>query len=720
MSSIGEYVYSFIFKVDPSGARKVQAESDRAEKSVDELGKSFDTAEKEATDLNRAADKTAPAVRHVGDASKEAAAKVKDTGQSAETTGEKLTKLLRTYVAFSTVRRTFMAIVNTATQLDALANAAAAVGSTAAGMARLAYATDLAGVNAAEMDSALRGIRETAGQAAAGIGAGAKAWALIGIRTRDENGNLKDTAQLVDELGERFAQMDEGRAQALGKMLRMTPAVITAMRSGMAGYAREFDTAVKKTGVDLNKAVKAAQSLHSAQSRLLRVSQIVWQGISARFFKPFEQSFDTIRNAMTENAGGLVRFVSTVLMPLAWAVQVVSGAFEAASNIITETAHAFDQLDPRLQTIIKWGVGLIALLKVISILSASAFAPFYLAAGIIGGLLLLIDDFIGAMNGKRSAIDWRPFLKLLKGMKEWGASVVDWFKSLPDKAAEACKKIADKFQSMWQGVIGFFKKLWNDFVEMATGWMPEKLKEQLGIKSQAKEGDAAPAEPTAEPVAALLDTDPARQQIIANAGGTVADTTAQQVAQINEGLATPARKSLDAALKAADAVSNSTPAAITPPAALPADKPAFTAAAPTHERAAANVQPPQPVEVKLTISPAQFVTAAAQTMTATQPRAQVAARAVEAVKAIDAGGRALNSAPALGAPVTNNIDRSRHVDAALTVNNSTTVNISTTESEPAAFGEQVGRAVDESNAAMVRNLQTPLGVVINADSASAE
>ena len=114
--------------------------------------------------------------------------------------------------------------------MDALANSAAAVGASAAGMARLAYATDLAGVNASEMDSALKGVRQSAAQAAAGIGAGVKAWKMIGISTRDENGNLKDTTKLIDELGAKFATMDEGRAQALGKMLKMTPAVIGALR----------------------------------------------------------------------------------------------------------------------------------------------------------------------------------------------------------------------------------------------------------------------------------------------------------------------------------------------------------------------------------------------------------------------------------------------------------------------------------------------------------
>ena len=115
----------------------------------------------------------------------------------------------------------------------------------------------------------------------------------------DENGNLKDTTRLIDELGEKFRQMDEGRAQALGKLVKMTPQVITALRTGMMDYGREFDQMLGSMTPAFDEAVKAAQRLHSAQSRLVRVMGLLWQGIATRFFGPFEKAFDTIRTAIT-------------------------------------------------------------------------------------------------------------------------------------------------------------------------------------------------------------------------------------------------------------------------------------------------------------------------------------------------------------------------------------------------------------------------------------
>ena len=231
--TIGEYLYRIAWSLDKSGAANLKKEGDAAQKSVDGLGKSLDQTEQEAKDLSAAADKSAKEIRDVGDASREATTESSKLNDTANAVTNSLKRMVAGLASIAAVKRAFSAIISTATEMDALANSAAAVGASAAGMARLAYATDLAGVNASEMDSALKGVRQSAAQAAAGIGAGVKAWRMIGISTRDENGNLKDTTRLIDELGAKFAQMDEGRAQALGKLLHMTPAVIGALRSGM-------------------------------------------------------------------------------------------------------------------------------------------------------------------------------------------------------------------------------------------------------------------------------------------------------------------------------------------------------------------------------------------------------------------------------------------------------------------------------------------------------
>ena len=81
-----------------------------------------------------------------------------------------------------------------------------------------------------------------------------------------------------------------------------------------------------------------------------------------------------------------------------------------------------------------------------------------------------------------------------------------------------------------------------------------------------------------------------------------------------------------------------------------------------------------------------------------------------------AGGRVLGAAQPLGTTaVTNNNDNSRRYDIPVTVNNTTTVNVQTMDGSAGAVANQVGAAVDSSNAKLVRDMQSPLAAIADDD-----
>lgn len=635
--TIGEYLYRIAWSLDRSGAANLRKEGDAAQKSVDGLGKSLDKTEREAQDLTRAADKTAPAVREVGRASDDTRRETERLDSTAQQVTSSLKRMVAGLASIAAVKRAFSAIISTATEMDALANSAAAVGASAAGMARLAYATDLAGVNASEMDSALKGVRQSAAQAAAGIGAGVAAWRMIGISTRDENGNLKDTTKLIDELGTKFAQMDEGRAQALGKLLKMTPAVIGALRNGMMEYGREFDQALGSMTPTFDEAVKAAQRLHSAQSRLVRIMSLLWQGIAARFFEPFAKAFDSLRQTIIINQGALIRFGAAVLKPLALLFSGFAAAVGVVSNALTVLTGVFDALGPVSQTVLQtllWGMAAyaLALHKVtLAQITAAATNPFVLIGAAITAVMLLLDDFATAMRGGKTYFNWDPAIKVFKSLGEWGTTIEEWITSLPDKISKALTGIWETLRGWWTTAIDWMSAKWDAFIETVTGWMPDALKKQLGI---SVEGSTNAPHPQFVPVSA-----------------------------------SPA---------VARALSGPAPIAI--PAATPGRL--MTALADAQARAGGSTMITEGGSVSTVINN------------------------------MVAGGRVLGAAQPLGmTAVTNNNDNSRRYDIPVTVNNSTTVNVQTMDSNAGSIADQVGSALDASNAKLVRDMQSPLSAI---------
>lgn len=648
--TIGEYLYRIAWSLDRTGAANLKREGDAAQKSVDGLGKSLDKTEQEAKDLTKAADKTAPAVRDVGRASEAARTETDKLNTTANAVTSSLKRMVAGLASIAAVKRAFSAIISTATEMDALANSAAAVGASAAGMARLAYATDLAGVSASEMDSALKGVRQSAAQAAAGIGAGVEAWKMIGISTRDENGNLKDTTRLIDELGTKFAQMDEGRAQALGKLLKMTPAVIGALRSGMMDYAREFDGALGAMTPTFDEAVKAAQRLHSAQSRLQHIMALLWQGIAARFFEPFEKAFDSLRRTIVINQAALVRFGAAVLQPLALLLSGFAEAVGVVSNALTVLTGIFDALGPVSQTVLQtllWGMAAyaLALHKVtLAQIAAAATNPFVLIGAAIVAVLLLLDDFATAMRGGKTYFDWTPAIKIFKGLSKWGAKIEKWIKALPDKITGALADIWATLKSWWTTAIDWMSKKWDSFIQTVTGWMPDALKKQLGIKVEgaspaAPEFKAASASPA---VAQILDSDPQRQALVRQLGGVV-----------------PAAQ----------------------PAVMPTPGRLMTALADAQARAGGSTMINEGGSVSTVINN------------------------------MSAGGRVLGSAQPLGSTTINSTDdHSRKYDIPITFNNSPTVNITNMGGSESNAGQITG-ALDASNAKLVRDMQSPLAAI---------
>ena len=136
------------------------------------------------------------------------------------------------------------------------------------------------------------------------------------------------------------------------------------------------------------------------------------------------------------------------------------------------------------------------------------------------------------------------------------------------------------------------------------------------------------------------------------------------------------------------------------------------------------VQGSQLVQAPGLPTPAQFAQALAgmikPTGAAAQP-AQAAGGAVDlsrigaALTSVGAAKETLKAAP-LGTTTINNTDsHDKHIDAPVTVNNSTTVNVQTMDGGAGAIADQVGAAVDQSNAKLVRDMQSPLAAIASDD-----
>ncbi|MEJ2896223.1 phage tail tape measure protein [Bordetella avium] len=90
----------------------------------------------------------------------------------------------------------------------------------------------------------------------------------IGVQTRDANGQLKDTGEVLTDLGERLKAMPYYRAKAYADVLGIDENTLMALQRGLGEFSAEYQAMLKDAGLDAEEASKDSKEFMN-QLRLL-------------------------------------------------------------------------------------------------------------------------------------------------------------------------------------------------------------------------------------------------------------------------------------------------------------------------------------------------------------------------------------------------------------------------------------------------------------------
>ncbi|MGL4529076.1 MAG: lytic transglycosylase domain-containing protein, partial [Citrobacter freundii] len=90
----------------------------------------------------------------------------------------------------------------------------------------------------------------------------------LGIQTRDANGNLRDTAELVTLVGDKLAKMPYYRANQYAQILGIDENTLLAMRRGVSGFTADYQGMLKATGFDSQKAAEQSNKFMTQMTGL--------------------------------------------------------------------------------------------------------------------------------------------------------------------------------------------------------------------------------------------------------------------------------------------------------------------------------------------------------------------------------------------------------------------------------------------------------------------
>ncbi len=137
-----------------------------------------------------------------GEAMKSAAAGTSQLGFAFSGLRSQVTQLLTAYLGFEAVKGYFTSAIDTATQLNKMSQTTGIAVST---LSALRLTADSTSVSMDDLSTGLDHLAKNAAAAAAGNKQQAATFAAFGISVKDANGNLKPTAQLLDQIAGKFS-----------------------------------------------------------------------------------------------------------------------------------------------------------------------------------------------------------------------------------------------------------------------------------------------------------------------------------------------------------------------------------------------------------------------------------------------------------------------------------------------------------------------------------
>lgn len=145
------------------------------------------------------------------------------------------------------------------------------VGVTVESLSALEYAAKLSDVSSEQLSSGLARLARSASDAAAGSKESAEAFAAIGVAVKDAAGNLRGTEDLLGDLAEKFAGMEDSAgktALAMRFFGRSGAELIPFLNLGRSGMA-ELRSEAERLGIVMSgETAKAAEEFNDNMTRL--------------------------------------------------------------------------------------------------------------------------------------------------------------------------------------------------------------------------------------------------------------------------------------------------------------------------------------------------------------------------------------------------------------------------------------------------------------------
>jgi hypothetical protein len=462
----------------------------------------------------------------------------------------------------------YAAIYRVAQSKSEMLALADSVGVPVARIQELGYVAEANGASVDALTSSLEGLTSSLGQAAIGQGGGREAFHRLSIAVHDANGRLRNSADVLLEVGDRLRGMDPAKASMFMDQLGIDRSLLRMVTSDVDGLRAAYQQMYQAVGVDADQAAEDSRKFVGEVGALKAMLQLVADAVASIFMGQMGADVRAFRVMVQDNVGKIVPVLKTVIDVILRLGKAFGALTARLLGWVGTIIDWFGRLDASTQTLILGVLGFAAAWRYLNL----SFLLTPLGAIIAGfvALLALIDDFTVWRSGGDSLVDWGPWAEdidtvvqalgvllsalgqvwdvvkgpLVQALREFWQLAIAVFGGLVGAVAKLVVALVQLFQGDVSGalgslldglgalgqaadaLVGYIFKVFSglgDAIGGSLGWLVEGVGKLFGFRAEAE-----PASQGA-PVLAPSPT----QAAAATAAGGGATVNAQTTIQVS-------------------------------------------------------------------------------------------------------------------------------------------------------------------------------------------
>lgn len=324
----------------------------------------------------------------------------------------------------------------------------------------------------------------------------------LGVATQDANGKLRDTTEILMDLGQKFKDMPYYRAKVYASALGIDEETLRGLINGMGEFSAIYQEMYKKAGVDSQAAAKQSRTFMNELRTLGTAFDLLWQKISMGLLKvltPFVKQFrERVMDNFKRIAGNIERALDVVLR--------IAGFLGALAMRMVQGFVALDEATGGWSTalaaaLVAWRA--LNLGFMLTPIGAIITAIVALGAAIVA----LVDDYQTWKEGGLSLIDWSAYEPYIQKIKSAVVTVFEWYrgylKFVIGGILDAFKALRDWFEDF----INWFKDKWD--------WIEDKASKAQKIAGKVADGVSEAAstvkEKAGQVMSSITESEPAKK-----------------------------------------------------------------------------------------------------------------------------------------------------------------------------------------------------------------